>query len=295
MLLDVLAAMWCAGWTTVAAHGVWRRSVRPPSGRPASSRTVRVAARVERVETPRESGTTDGSGIPVVVAFQDPATGERLLLPTAGARNGRLDAAWVGREVTVRFPAGHPYDFRVEDPPTGRARRPLLPVAAASLAWAGLTVWLAVRDGGAWALLGFGTLLAALAARGAVANSRTGRRRARLLATAQTATGRIVGSWQFTVHDADGNPHPRHLPVVTFTTADARTVTAVRRPYAATPHPHTLGAEIPVHYVPTDPAILAFDPRADRHAHGCGTALLTALSLAAAAAALTGLALRMRG
>ncbi|WUH92706.1 DUF3592 domain-containing protein [Streptomyces sp. NBC_00433] len=282
-MFDTVVTVWAVAWALAAALGAWRYA------RPRSSRTVRVAARVERVEAPRESGSDISSGVPAVIAFQNPSTGEALLLPTTGNRNGTLDAAWTGRPVTVRFPAGEPYRFRVVNG-TGRQGELARPVAAACLAWGGLVVRLARTDAG-WVPLGVGALVTALMTWAIAAGSRQARRRKALLSTAEEARARVVASLHSTHRDDDGHTHTRYIPVMTFTTADGRVVTAVSPRSAGRPTPHTIGADVPVHYSPADPSVFAFDIARDRRGYGCGLAVLSALAAAGAAAMVAGVTL----
>lgn len=283
-MFDTVLVVWSAVWAALAAFRVWRYV------RPSASGPVRVAARVERVEAPRTSGADIRHGVPVVVAFQNPATGEELRLPTTGDRNGTVQAAWVGRPVTVRFPAGQPYAFRVVSG-TGRARELALTVLAAGLAWVGLVVRLARAHGVGWVPIGVGVLVAALAGWATAVQQRQSRRRARLLSGAAETTARVVASLESTHRDDDGHTHTSYVPVMAFTTADGREVTAVPPYYTARSGPHTLGVETPVRYAPADPSVLAFDTTHDRRANGCGTIALAALTLAGAAAAITGVVL----
>lgn len=281
----MVLTVWCLGWAGVAGVGLWRYA------RVWSSGTVRVAARVERVEAPRESGADAAAGVPVVLAFQNPATGEELRLPTTGARNGTLTAAWEGRQVTVRFPAGHPYDFRIANG-TGRQRDLALPVVAACFAWAGLVAHLALGDDGiGWIPLGFGAMVASLTTWAALTTHREGRRRRDLLSAAQEATARVVASLRSTHRDDDGHTHTSYVPVMAFTTADGRTVTAVSPAYTSRSQPHTAGTEVAVRYAPADPSVFAFDLATDRRANGCGTGMLTVVAAAGVAAMVTGVVL----
>lgn len=284
-MFDTVLTVWTAGWAAAAGFGAWRYASR------SGARAVRVAARVERVEPPRESGADITSGIPVVVGFQNPATGEQLSLPTTGGRNGMLQAAWVGRAVTVRFPAGQPYNFRVVTG-LGRQRELAFPVAAACLAWIGLVARLTLGDYGiGWVPLGIGVPVALLAGYGTRAAHREGRRRRALLASAEQATGRVVASLRSTHRDDDGRTHTDYVPVMAFTTADGRAVTAVGPGYTRRSQPHTVGTAVTVHYAPADPAVFAFDRDTDRRSHGCGTAALAFFTAAGAAATVTGLVL----
>ncbi|MDD1063009.1 DUF3592 domain-containing protein [Streptomyces cocklensis] len=281
----MVLTVWCVGWAAVAGVGLWRYA------RVWSSHTVRVAARVERVEEPRGSGADAAEGVQVVLAFQNPATGEELRLPTTGARNGTLTAAWVGRPVTVRFPAGHPYDFRIANG-MGRQRDLALPVVAACFAWMGLVAHFALDEEGiGWVPLGIGTVVASLTSWAALTTHREGRRREGLLAAAEATTARVVASLQSTHRDDDGHTHTTYVPVMAFTTADGRSVTAVSPAYTSRSQPHTVGTDVAVRYAPADPSVFAFDLATDRRANGCGTAFLTVLAAAGVAAMVTGVVL----
>jgi hypothetical protein len=280
---DVIVVLWCVGWAGVAGVQGWRY-FRGGAG------VVRVLARVERVEVPREAGADRMDGVPVVIAFQDPGTGERLALPTTGRRNGTVDAAWVGRQVTVRFPAGRPYEFKVAGG-AGLRRELGLAVTAACLVYAALVARLAFGTGDpGWAPLGIGVMLAALMAWALAVTGRAARHRKALLATGAEATARVVAVAQSTHRDDDGHTHTRYSPVVTFHTPDGRAVTALSPDYVSG-QAHTIGTETLVRYAPADPSIFAFDAREDGRAQGCGVVLVGFFGLAGLALTVVGVVL----
>jgi len=253
-----------------------------------AQRAVRVPGRVVRVDTPPASGADSARGIPVLIAFHDTAGGQELTLPTTGARNGRLTAAWVGRDVGVRHPPGKPQRFTVSPSVDFATRRGLIgPTLLAVPAYAALLVWLGLHHGWGWGPLGGGLAWAALMCRQIVAAWRERARRGALPAAALTVTGRVVAVQQHTTTNEDGTTTTTYVPVVEFTTHDGRTVTAQCRT-GIRDRRRSLGSTCSIHYAPADPAVFTANPATDRRSYGCGIFAAGFLLLGGVAVALVG-------
>lgn len=91
-------ALWCGAFGTIALVG-YARSL---AGMTPAQRAVRVMGRIERAREPRHGGSAR-DGIPVVVSFQDPSTGQEFTVTNDGDRGERITTAWPGREIGVRY------------------------------------------------------------------------------------------------------------------------------------------------------------------------------------------------
>ncbi|MFK4082770.1 DUF3592 domain-containing protein [Kribbella sp. NPDC020789] len=219
-----------------------------------------VSARIVGLEPPEHGASKDG-GIPVTVSFQDPGTGQQFTLPNEGSRHGfPVRAAWIGRELRVYYPKGHPEKFRIElypeDERTGRE----FPGLMVALLLLGLVIYAIVAWGYEWAFLGFGflLLLAGLFSR----DRRSARQREQQLADAIAVPARVVAVTTDVYKDGEGSEIVNHAPVVAFTTTDGRDVLV--QPLDNFPGPgSSLGREFTLHYARTDPAVYTPDLAAD--------------------------------
>jgi len=174
-----------------------------------------------------------------------------------------LDAAWVGREVGVRYPAGKPEKFRV----VGGSRRvdPELARPAWLLAAAAVTLvaraiagpgirWLGVGFCALWTLLSVFILIAAI--------REFSYRRAHLTAPARV-TGRIVALLESSsMQTESGTSTVTYTPVVSFTTLDGLVVTGVSP--GTTSRRRVPGHELPLRYAPDDPSVFEPERLTDR-------------------------------
>lgn len=267
-------ALWCAVFGTVALVG-YGRSLAGVTG---AQRAVRVTGRIERVTEPRH-GSSGREGIAVVVTFRDPATGEEFTVTNDGERGDLIRAAWLGREVGIRYPPGRPHAFRfVSDLEDGR-RGLGWPNFAAFLVYAGLVVVAVVDWGWPWALLGFGVPWTLLGVAYAPGSLRVTRERAAALASVAPVPGRVIAVLEDVTVDEDGDTLTHRRPVVSFTTHEGTAVIAycpdgLRDPARA------FGRELTVHYRPDDPAVftpdLASEHRSRRLDFGCSVVAVLA-------------------
>ncbi|MDT0318803.1 DUF3592 domain-containing protein [Streptomyces millisiae] len=252
-----------------------------------AQRAVWVTARIVAVGIPAHLASKR-PGIPVTVAFRDPATGREFTLPNAGKHGDSVEVAWVGREVAVRYPRGRPDRFRVVlhdvDDRHGRAG----PNCAVILLLVGLAVHATVLWGWPGALLGFGALVTAFAA--VSPDIREARARDALLASAVAVPARVVAVTRDVYTDGEGGEIVNHAPVVTFTTLDGTRVTILSRDGIPEPS-RSLGRELTIHYAPSDLTVhtpdLAFERRGNERAIG----FIVVLLLAGTAAMVAGVVL----
>ncbi|MER8046893.1 DUF3592 domain-containing protein [Streptomyces sp. NPDC094032] len=272
-------ALWCGVFGTVALVG-YGRSL---AGVTAGQRAVRVMGRIERVTEPRH-GSSGRDGISVVVAFQDPATGQEFTVTNDGERGDLIRAAWTGREVGLRYPPGRPHAYRfISDPEEGRSGLGW-PNFAVFLIYVGLVVVAAVDWGWPWALIGFGvpwTLLAVTYLPGSV---RVTRRRAEELTSVAPVPGRVVAVLRDVTIDEDGDTLTHHRPVVAFTTHEGTAVTAYC-PDGLPDPVHSRGRLLTVRYTPADPSEFVLDMGAENRSRrldfGC-SAVAVVVGVAAA-------------
>ncbi|WP_129841590.1 DUF3592 domain-containing protein [Streptomyces sp. RFCAC02] len=252
-----------------------------------AQRAVWVTARIVEVGRPAH-GASKRPGIPVTVAFRDPATGREFVLPNDGRHGDSVEEAWVGREFEVRYPPGQPHRFRIVLDTMGEKNGRLAPNCAIVLLLIGLVIHATVLWGYPWALLGFGALLTALAA--ASPDIRQARARDTLLATAIAVPGHVVAVTRDIYTDGEGDEIINHAPVVTFTTLDGTDITVLSR--NGIPNPgKSLNRELTIHYAPTDPAIYTPDPKADRRDRERAIGWIIILLLLGTASTTTGAAL----
>ncbi|MER5360124.1 DUF3592 domain-containing protein [Streptomyces sp. NPDC002785] len=264
----------------LALHG-YGRSL---AGVTRAQRAVWARARIVGVGQPAH-GDSERPGIPVTVAFQDPATGRDFTLPNAGEHGDAIQEAWVGREFEVRYPPEEPLRFAVVLDTDGEKSGRTGPDCAVILLLIGLVIHATVRWGYPWALFGFGALLTALAARSP--DIRTVRARNALLASAVAVPARVVAVTKDVHTDGEGDEIVNHAPVVTFTTRDGTHVTVLSRDGIPDPG-RSLHRTLTIHYAPTDPSVYTPDPAADRRSGAMNIAFVVALLLTGAAAVVVG-------
>ncbi|MEV8452293.1 DUF3592 domain-containing protein [Streptomyces sp. NPDC052095] len=252
-------ALWCGVFGTVALVGFGRSLV----GATREQLTVRARGRIERVGEPRH-GSSPSDGIPVVVSFQDPATGQEFTVTNDGDRGENIGAAWTGREIGVHYPPGRPHAHRFTRDLSGGGRGLGVPLFAVFLAYAGPVVAAAIERGWPWAVLGFCGPWALSGLYHLPGNVRDRNRRLAGLAAMAAVPGRVVAVLKNVSVDADdGHVSTRLVPVLAFTTLDGRAVTAYCESGLRDPA-GSRGRDVTVHYNPDDPAVFVLDPGAER-------------------------------
>ncbi|MFD0342151.1 DUF3592 domain-containing protein [Streptomyces sp. NPDC127117] len=252
-------ALWCGVFGAVALIG-YGRSL---AGMTRARRTVRAVGRIERVQEPRH-GSSPNEGIPVVVSFRDPSTGQEFTVTNDGERGERITTAWTGREIGVHYPRGRPHAFRFTSN-LGEGGRGLgWPNFAVFLIYAGLVVVAAVDRGWPWALLGFCGLWAISGLWHLPGNVREVNGQLDTLASMTAVPGHVIAVLKSVSVDADdGHTYTNLMPVVAFTTRDGTAVTA----YCASGLPDPAGSygrDVTIHYSPDDPGVFTLDPAAER-------------------------------
>jgi hypothetical protein len=221
---------------------------------------------VLRVEEPAARGAQRLPGVLAEIGFVDPAGGREIV---GVNRQGRLDAAWVGREVEVRFPPGKPEKFRVVAGAGEVDRELARPATLFAVAAVALIARAATGPGMRWLVVGFCALWTLVNVHILVsAIRRLSYRRARLTAPAQV-TGRIVALLENRSSGDDGMSSVTYTPVVRFTTLDGLAVTGVCQ-IGGTSRRQSLGRELPLRYAPDDPSVFEPDQPGDRAGAGCG-------------------------
>ncbi|MBZ3906174.1 DUF3592 domain-containing protein [Streptomyces griseiscabiei] len=250
-----------------------------------AQRAVWVTARIVEVGQPAH-GDSQKPGIPVTLAFQDPATGREFTLSNTGEHGDAVQQAWVGREIEVRYPPGRPLRFAVVLDTDGEKSGRTGPDCAVMLLLVGLVIHATVHWGYPWALLGFGALLTAAALRSP--DIRAVRARDALLASAVAVPARVVAVTR-DVHtdDESGGEIVSHAPVITFTTGAGTHVTALARDDVPDPG-RSLDRDLTIHYAPDDPSVYTPDREADRRSGAMTVAFVVALRLAGTAAIVVG-------
>lgn len=239
----------------------------------AGGRGVRVGAQVVRVWAPgRRAPRRDG--VPAEVAFTDPGTGREYVLGVRGGLGGKLDAAWVGREVDVRFPAGKPEKFRVLSGPGG-PNRELISIGVGGFVVAIVMVGRFTSGNGrfGWVMAGFGVLWVLISAATIVVAIREIAHRRALMGAPIAVPGRVVTLIESNHNGEDGESSHSYTPVVAFTTHEGREVLGISQVGNAGRRTWT-GREVPVLYAPADPAVFRLDYATDRFSAGCGVFLL---------------------
>ncbi|GAA1555885.1 hypothetical protein GCM10009804_10940 [Kribbella hippodromi] len=248
-------------------------------------RAVWVTARVVDVHLPAH-GDSKGPGIPVTVAFHDPADGREYRLRHAGKRGLPVEAAWVGQTFPVRFPRGRPERFRLVQELAGETRGLGGPNCMVFLLLVGLVVQSFFKWGWQTGLICLGGLLFLI-----VAISRDiqyARNRAALMEHAEAVPGRVVAVTKDVYTDGEGDDIVNHAPVVVFTTRDGRRVTALCRDGIPQPG-QSLGRVLTIHYAPGKPSVFTPDLDHDRRDRAASIRFVVGLLLAGTAAIGTGL------
>ncbi|MGW3563888.1 DUF3592 domain-containing protein [Streptomyces sp. NPDC000941] len=286
MGLQGYLALWCAVFGTVALVG-YARSL---AGVTAAQRAVRVLGRIEQVRQPRH-GSSQHDGIPVVVSFQDPSSGEEFTVTNDRDHGERITAAWTGREIGVRYPRGRPHAYQFFTGDLGAGRRGLgWPNFALFLIYVGLVVFAAIDWSWPWALIGFGAPWTLSGVWYMPQSARAVRRRIDALSSQPPVPGRVIAVLTDTSTDSEGGTYTSHTPVIAFTTHEGTSVTTYctdRLPDPTDSH----GRNITIHYDPDDPAVFTPDLASEDRSRAlditCGTvALLLGVAAAVVGAAL---------
>ncbi|MER6562408.1 DUF3592 domain-containing protein [Streptomyces sp. NPDC001027] len=271
-------------WWTVPAGSAVLGYALSLAGLTPAQRAVWVRARISEVHQPVH-GASRHPGILVTVTFRDPSTGREFVRRNVGRHGDPVEEAWVGRELTVRFPRGRPERFRVAlhtaEDDSGRG----VPNCTVALLLVGLIVHAAVVWGYPWALLGLGALLSVVTAAGP--DLRTVRSRDALLASAPAVPAKVVAVARDVYTDGEGEEVVTHTPVVCFTTHDGADVTVLSRDGVREPR-LSLGRELTVHYAPSDPAVYAYDLAAERRSNERSVGVIIMLFVAGVAATVAG-------
>jgi hypothetical protein len=283
MRFDGLLVAMCAGAVGIA---LWRggRYLADGGGR----RRIRARARVVRVWDPPKEGARRSSGIPAEITFVAPDSGREMVL---SAEDRGLDAAWPGRAIEVRYPAGRPERFRVTSGPRRLDRDLGASATATSLLLLVLVGHFTDNDGFHKELIGFGVLWMAVSAVILAFRLAEIVRRRVLLASRAPATGRIVAVLT-SRYGPEESPKSAVLftPVVTFTTHEGHQVTAVC-PVGSSSRYYWAGREVSLHYARTDHSVFALDLLGDRLLVAGGLLLLVFFFTFGAALTVAGLLL----
>ncbi|MEV5683467.1 DUF3592 domain-containing protein [Streptomyces sp. NPDC052164] len=283
MSVDDMLALWWVVPTGLALLG-YALSL---AGLTRAQRADWVQARIVEVGQPAH-GASKWPGIPVTVAFRDPATGREFILPNAGKHGSAIEEAWVGREFEVRYPPGRPDRFRVVLDTAGEKNGRMGPNCTVALLLIGLAIHATVIWAWPAALLGFGALVTAFAA--ASPDIRLARARDALLASAVAVPARVVAVTKDVYTDGEGDELVNHAPVVTFTTLEGTPVTVLSRDGIRAPG-RSLGRELTLYYAPSDPAVYTTDLAADRRDNERSIGVIIMLLVGGVAAMVTGVAM----
>ena len=251
--------LWCAALGVAALVG-YARSL---AGVTRAQRTTRVTGRIDRVSEPRH-GSSPKDGIPVVVSFRDPSTGQEFTVTNDGSCGERIATAWTGREIGVNFPTGRPHTFRFTNNLVVDGDRGLAwPNTAVFLIYISLVVGAAIGWDWPWALVGVCGPWAVLTAVTLPQSRRDARRNAETLNGMTAVPGRVVAVLKNISTDSEGATSTSHMPVVAFTTREGAAVTAYCD--SGLPQPaDAYGREVVIHYSPADPADFTADLAATR-------------------------------
>lgn len=289
-MFDKILVIWCVVFGALAVVGIGRYAVR---GR---RRGARATARVLRAWEPPVAAAHRRLGVPAELGFVDPLTGREVVGPTRGGRHGRLEAAWPGREVEVRFAPDSPSDFRVIRGPG----RPDPDLAGAAVGISLVTVVILDRltsgNGFGWLLVVFGALWTAVTGSVLIAAARETLHRGRVLrGPTATVPGTVVAVFE-SKHDEEDEGSTSHVytPVVRFTTHEGLTIIGVV-PTGTSSRRTWAGREVPVRYAVTDPSVFHLDRLTDRSAAGCGLLFLALFALFGPVFTAAGVALMVLG
>ncbi|MFI2606557.1 DUF3592 domain-containing protein [Kitasatospora sp. NPDC018619] len=268
--------LWCGVFGALAVLG-YGLSL---AGLTRAQRTVRVLGRIERVDPPRDGGS-EKDGIGVLVRFREPSGGEEFVVTNDGECGDAITAAWVGREVGIRYPPGRPHAFRFTDDVRAGRRGLGRPTLWVFLVYCGLVALAAVDWSWPWALVGAAAPVALPTAFHLPGTRRRIRARLAELSAMTAVPGRVVAVLKTVETDADGDVRATRRPVVAFTTRTGTAVTAlypVNLPNEAVRY----GQELTVHYSPGDPSDFTPDLAATRAAvpgdFGCAIAALVVMT-----------------
>lgn len=285
MDLQGYLVLWCGVFGTVAVVG-YARSL---AGMTKAQRAVRVMGRIEQVREPKH-GSSQRDGIPVVVSFQDPSTGQEFTVTNDDDHGESITTAWVGREIGIHYPPGRPHAYRfVHDLSEGR-RGLGWPTFAVFLIYVGLVVFAAIDWSWPWALIGFGVPWTLSGVWYMPQSAHVVRRRIDALTSQPPVPGQVIAVLTDTSTDSEGGTVTSHTPVVAFTTHQGTAVTAYCPDGLPNPT-KSRGRQITIHYDPDDPAVftpdLASEDRSRLLDITCGTvALLLGVASAVVGAAL---------
>ncbi|MFG2970101.1 DUF3592 domain-containing protein [Streptomyces sp. NPDC048288] len=170
----------------------------------------------------------------------------------------RIQAAWAGREIGVRYPRGRPHAYRfVHDLPQG-GRGLGWPNLAVFLIYVGPVVFAAIDRSWPWAPIGAGGPWTAVTALylpqvAPVVNRRLDAPTSRL-----PVQGRVIAVLADTGTDSEGFTSSSHPPVIAFTTHEGTAVTAYC-PDGLPHHAKSYGRGVTIRCTPDDPAVLTTD------------------------------------
>lgn len=271
--------LWCAGCGVLAVIG-YGRSL---AGVTRAQRAVRVPGRIAEVSVP-EHGGPGISGIPMTVAFPDPGTGQEHVLPYVSESGIQLDAVWVGREIAVIHPPGHPERFKIAYDIQSGQHGLGWPHFALFLLYCGLVADTAILHGYPWALLGVGVPLAVVMSFVLRHDLRLTRRDA---ARPIIAVPGRVAAVLTSVHDDGESVWTSHAAFITFHTGEGTPV--VGRLRADPKDPNTAhDADVTVHYRPGNLDAFTLDLAAARRSGVWDIAFLVLCVLLGVAGAVAG-------
>ncbi|NNN29386.1 DUF3592 domain-containing protein [Streptomyces sp. S3(2020)] len=272
MDLRAYLVLWCAVFGAVAVVG-YARSL---AGTTKAQRAVRVMGRIEQVREPRH-GSSARDGIPVVVSFRDPSTGQESTVTNDRDHGERITAAWTGREIGVRYPRARPHAYRFVGDLTAGRRGLGWPNFALFLVYVGLVTFAAIDRGWPWALIGFGGPWTLSGLWYLPQSARAVSRRIDRLNSRPPVQGRVIAVLTDTSTDSEGSTSTSHTPVVSFTTHEGTTVTAYCTDDLPDPV-NSYGRDVTIHYAPDDPAVFTPDLAAENRSRTlemtCGTVML---------------------
>jgi len=227
------------------------------AGMSRAQRTVLAVGRIDRVREPRH-GSSAKDGIPVVISFRDPSTGQDFTVTNDGSCGEKIATAWTGREIGVRYLRGRPHAFRFTLGLEQGGRGLGWPNTAVFLIYVALVVGAAIDRGWPLALIGFCGPWAVLAACSLPQSRRDAKRNADTLNSMAAVPGRVVAVLKDVSTDSDGDTSTSHTPVVVFTTHEGTAITAYCN--SGLPKPaESYGREVTIHYAPADPADFTAD------------------------------------
>ncbi|MFD3376453.1 MULTISPECIES: DUF3592 domain-containing protein [unclassified Streptomyces] len=282
MGLQGYLALWCGAFGTVALVG-YGRSL---AGMTPAQRAVRVMGRIERVREPRR-GSSQRDGIPVVVSFQDPSTGQEFTVTNDGDHGERISVAWTGREIGVRYPRGRPHAYQFAGDLWAGRRGLGWPNFAVFLIYVGLVVFAAIDWSWPWALIGFGVPWTVSGVFHMPQNARVESRRIDALTSQPSVQGRVIAVLTDTGTDSDGHTSTSHTPVIAFTTHEGTTVIAYCADELPDP-PNSYGRDVTIHYTPDDPAVFTPNLTAEHRSRSLDMALSVVALLIGVAAVVVG-------